>query len=377
MSLLLFLALGLFTIGSTSFLVPALLPQIGETLGTSLALIAQGVTSFSLAYLLSAPLFAIILANHSIKRRVQIALLIFIIGNLFSFLSTNITFFLVARAITGIGAGIFTPLCLTLAGMLSKPHTKGKFLSLLLGANSAGVVFGVPIGLSLSKMYSWQLPLALIAFFAAVSLLGFSFEKLDQNFHNEATSGNRFSLLQRFEVFSVLGVTCFISFSSLGLFSYIAPLQQGAYYSLELSLFVWGLGGFLGSSFIGFVIDQIKRPSLIMSFIVFGLMLSLLSLSFTKMMPYVELISFFFWGLFGWAITSPQQYILSNLDKKNETILAALNSSALGLGHALGSGLVGLVIASGFQIIKLPILASLILFGVFVFQFFLTQKKEF
>ncbi|MDF1930814.1 hypothetical protein PGH45_13070 [Legionella pneumophila] len=54
---LIFLAIGMFTVGCNTFLIAGLLPQIGETLGQPVAVTGQGVSLFSLTYLLSAPLF--------------------------------------------------------------------------------------------------------------------------------------------------------------------------------------------------------------------------------------------------------------------------------------------------------------------------------
>src|SRR5262245_48205775 len=145
MTRLFFLILGMFTVGSSSFMIAGLLPKIGLTIGQPISITGQGITAFSLTYLFSAPFFSVVFANKSAKRTLQLALIVFLLGNLLTLASENIVLFLFGRVLTGLGAGIFNPLCVGIAIQMGDQKAKGKVLSLVWGANSAGVVFGVPI----------------------------------------------------------------------------------------------------------------------------------------------------------------------------------------------------------------------------------------
>ncbi len=172
---------------------------------------------------------------------------------------------------------------------------------------------------------------------------------------------------------SVIGITCITAFASLGLFSYIAPLQSGSPNSLTLTLFSWGLGGFIGSSMVGIFIDRTSKPQFIMALILGGLMLTIFSIPFTKHIPYLGLIPFFMWGVFGWATINPQQQTLFELHETQGAILAAINSSAFGLGAALGTTFGGLIITSGFKEINLPFPAATLLLVVLIGQLILIK----
>jgi predicted MFS family arabinose efflux permease len=154
---LIFLAMAMFTVGCNTFQIAGLLPQIGQTIGQPVAITGQGITIFSVAYLISAPLFSVIFANKPIKTIIQLALGVFILGNLITVLSKHIALFLIGRSLAGAGAGMFIPLCITLAFHLVKASAKGRVLSFVWGANSAGVVLGIPIGLYLSSLFHWQI----------------------------------------------------------------------------------------------------------------------------------------------------------------------------------------------------------------------------
>ncbi|WP_262055429.1 MFS transporter, partial [Legionella pneumophila] len=130
---LIFLAIGMFTVGCNTFLIAGLLPQIGQTIRQPVAVVGQGVSLFSLTYLLSAPLFSILFADKPVKRIIQLALALFLFGNLITLLSGNIVLFLIGRSVAGAGTGIFTPLCISIAVYFVSPTAKGRVLSCVWG----------------------------------------------------------------------------------------------------------------------------------------------------------------------------------------------------------------------------------------------------
>jgi predicted MFS family arabinose efflux permease len=374
MSRLFFLILGMFAVGSSTFMIAGLLPQIGQTLGQPISVTSQGITAFSLTYLFSAPLFSMVFANKSAKRILQLALTLFLLGTLITLSAENLVTFLAGRVLTGLGAGIFNPLCVSLAMQMAGQSTKGRALSLIWGANSAGVVFGVPLGIYLCSEFSWRVSIGYVFVLGLIVLAGFSLQETGTQLPVETSFKDRLRLLVDRNVLSVIGITCFTSLASLGLYSYVAPIQAGSPHSLSVSLLFWGLGGFIGSSVVGFFVDRTKKPRIVMAFILIGLMLTFFTLPYTKDLPFFGLLSFFLWGMFGWATPTPQQHVLFELYENQRAILSALNSSAIGLGSSLGTAMGGLVIASGFRVSGLPLLAATLLIGVILGQFLLVKK---
>lgn len=368
------IVIGMFTMGCNAFMIAGLLPQIGQTLGKSIAITGQGITSFSLAYFLSAPLFSMFFSNKSVKLGIQLSLTIFLLGSLITLISKTTVLFLIGRSLTGIGNGIFTPLCITLAINFGNLSAKGKVLSLIWGANSAGAVFGVPFGIYLSSLFNWQLSIVFVIFLGLISFVGFSFHNINIKRPILPTFADRFRLLVDPKIMWVIGITFFITMVCLGLYSYISPIQTGSPNSLTMTVFAWGLGGFVGSSLVGFFIDLTQKPQEIMVLILMGLIITFITMTFAKNIPYLGLIPFFMWGVLGWATTTPQQHILFELKKNQETMLSALNASAIGLGSAFGTGIGGIIIACGFKEANLPFLAATLLIVVLICQLILIKK---
>jgi predicted MFS family arabinose efflux permease len=205
-------------------------------------------------------------------------------------------------------------------------------------------------------------------------LIGFSLQNVDIKLPVSPSFGERFRLLINQKIIWVIGLTCFISTACLGLYTYVAAIQSGAPHSLAVTLFAWGLGGFIGSSLVGIFIDLTKKPQVIMTLILVGLILTFITLPFTKHLPYLGLIPFFMWGALGWATTIPQQHILLELQEDQGTTLTALNASSIGLGSVFGTVIGGAVIALGLKEIYLPFLAAMLLFIVLICQLILIKS---
>lgn len=373
---LIFLATGMFAVGCNTFLFAGLLPQIGQTIGQSVAVTGQGTSIYSLTSLFSAPVFSMFFADKPARKSVQFALGLFLLGSLVTVLSQNFAAFLFGRALAGVGAGIFTPLCISIALHFADASSKGRVLSFVWGASSAGVVFGIPIGLQISSLAHWQSAILCLMILGAIALIGFSRQTADIKLPESPSLGERLQLLIDPRTLSVLAVSCFTATASLGLYSYVSLVQSGSANSLSMTLFSWGLGGFIGSSMIGTVTDRTKNPRFTMAIILLGLILAFLSIPFTSSLPYFGLIPFFMWGLFGWAMTTPQQQILVEGHDNKGAILAALNSSALGAGSALGALLGGFILSSGLKGTDLPFPSAALLVFVLAGQLFFINKAK-
>lgn len=76
------MATGTFAIGTDAFIVAGVLSDISDTFAVSPAQAGQLISVFALAYMLFAPLTAWLLGNVNRKHILQLALVLFIAGNL-------------------------------------------------------------------------------------------------------------------------------------------------------------------------------------------------------------------------------------------------------------------------------------------------------
>jgi predicted MFS family arabinose efflux permease len=344
---LIFLAAGMFVIGCDNYVMAGLLPGIGASLGVSIAAAGQGITAFDLAYVVSAPLFAVLLAKKQARVMLVTGLTLLVLGNLLTLLSGSLVIYLASRAIVGIGAGLFTPVAAAAAAKLAGPDRKGRALSLIWGCNSAGAVIGVPVGLWLAGMTGWQATLLVISGLGAITL-GMTTWQSAVCVVTQPKLWERICFLANRRVLAVAGVTLLTATGSLGLYSYVGLLQAGAAHSVAAALSVWNIGGLIGSTVIGYVVDRTEQPKSVMVVILVALIAAISLLPVSHSISMLNLCPYLLWGAMGWATVTPQQYTLIGIHPEQSTSLVALNSSAIGLGSALGTALGGLAIANGF-----------------------------
>lgn len=372
---LLFLAAGMFTMGCDDYIVAGLLPGLGASLHTSMAGAAQGITAFNFTYLVCAPLFAVLLARQPARRVLVAALAIFALGNVLTLASPNLWAYLASRALAGVGAGMFLPVAVASAALLVPPEAQGRALGLIWGANSAGAVVGVPLGLWLSAHSGWQAAIWLVLGMAALTFVGVALVQPKLEVESPPTLAQQLRFLGDRRVLSIVGVTGLTAMGSLGLYAFIAPLQVGLANSADAALSVWNLGGLVGSFAVGFVADRLGRPKLLMAAILVALFTSVLALPSLGALPLVGLLPFLVWGALGWATVTPQQMALIELEPGHEASVVALNSSAVGLGAVLGPALGGLALAYGLSVRVLPYAAGALLLAALVWQLALLRQQ--
>ena len=139
------------------------------------------VTVFTLCYALSAPIFSTLLAGHSVRGILLIAISVFLLANVGSAFAHSFTQLMISRAIAGLGAGLFSPMAAAAAVSLVSPERKGRALGFILGGMGMGTVIGVPVGLLIAAHSQWHSVFLLVAALAFVALCGifWRFPKLE------------------------------------------------------------------------------------------------------------------------------------------------------------------------------------------------------
>ncbi|MEG1329665.1 MAG: MFS transporter, partial [Janthinobacterium sp.] len=120
------IAIGAFALGMASYVTAGLMPMIAGAFSVSLAMAAQLVTAFTLAYGLGSPLAVALLPARAQRSGLLTALAVFVLANGASALAPGFSSLLAWRAIAGIGAGVYLALGIAAAAGVSAPRQRGK-----------------------------------------------------------------------------------------------------------------------------------------------------------------------------------------------------------------------------------------------------------
>ncbi|MGG3772419.1 MFS transporter [Heyndrickxia faecalis] len=241
--------------------------------------------------------------------------------------------------IAGIGAGLYSPLATATASSLVSDKKRGRALGMTLGGMSMGTVVGVLLGLIVAAHAGWDGTLWLITILGLIAMIGIVIWFPNIPASPPPSLRQRLAMLANGRVTATVGITFVTGIASLGLYTYIAPILQNldGIHSVTPYLWAWGIGGVVGSLFIGTLIDRIGRPGWIMGGILILLALAMFSLPLSLGIPILMFLPFFIWGAMGWASLAPQQHVLLELQPKHGPAVVALNSSANYLGSSVGS----------------------------------------
>ncbi|MDV8009840.1 MFS transporter [Rhodococcus sp. IEGM 1241] len=116
------LAVGVFLMGTTEFVVAGILPEIAGDLGTSIANVGLMITVFAIGMIVGTPAMAILTLR--VPRRVTLssALVVFAIGHVIVALSSNFGLILGARFLTAVATGAFWAVAAVVGDRAGLPH---------------------------------------------------------------------------------------------------------------------------------------------------------------------------------------------------------------------------------------------------------------
>ncbi|MFF1308618.1 MFS transporter [Streptomyces sp. NPDC058307] len=350
------LVLGAFALGLDAYVMAGLLPRVAADLHTSESAAGQMVTLFTLCYALAAPVFATALAGRPAKTVLSAALLLFTAANALTAVAGSLAVLLVARALAGVGAGVYSPMAAATAASLAGEERRGRALALVMGGMSIGTVIGVPVGVLLADHVGWRGTLWLITGLGAVAIAGIILALPRLEATPPPPLRERARILARRPVAAIAGVSLIAGVTSLGLYTYLAPFltDAGGIDSTLGAMWAWGLGGVAGSLLIGRIVDRTGRPYAVVTVVLLLLCLSHLLLPVTARATWALAVPLVVWGAAGWALQVPQQHQLIAARPDQAPVAVSLNSSAVYLGSALGSALGGVTLAAGVAPADLP-----------------------
>jgi predicted MFS family arabinose efflux permease len=147
--------LTMFLVGTELFVLSPLLPILAADYQISPAAAGLSVTVFSLAYMVSAPLFGY-LADRVGRRRVLIcSLLAFGAANLLTASAANLPWLLAVRLFAGAAAAGISPSIYALVGNAAPPDRRATWLALVVSGLLVSLALGASIGALAGSFFGW------------------------------------------------------------------------------------------------------------------------------------------------------------------------------------------------------------------------------
>ncbi|MFI8464159.1 MFS transporter [Stutzerimonas stutzeri] len=344
------IALGAFALGMASYVTAGLIPLIEASFSVSVAVAAQLVTAFTLAYGLGSPIFVALTPPDHQRTGLLFALGLFVLANAASALAAGFAELVIWRAVAGIGAGVYLAMGIGASAALSSPERRGKSIAIIMGGMASGVVLGVPVSLMIADSFGWQAAFWLVTLLGLLAFAGLALMLPRLQAAPTSSLGQKLRILADGHVMTILLISLLAAVASLGMYTFIAPLladpKLGAVRSVTPYLWIWGIGGVLGSFLVGPVVDRVRGPVLVFAImVILSASLFLIPVAAT-LSTWLVMLPIMAWGAVGWALQVPQnnELIQARLAHGDGNLAIALNESALYLGSAIGAAAGGFVL---------------------------------
>ena len=340
---LIVLAAGMFAIGTDSFVVAGILPQVAQSLGVSIGVAGQMVTLYALSYALLSPVIAATLAHWPRKRLLLAGMAVFVLGNLITALAPTIEWVLASRLLAGLGAAMFSPTATAAGASLVPPEKRAHALAIVIAGLTSATAFGSPMGTFIGGLGDWR---GTMWFVTAVGLAsGVAVYALLPHIPAlpAVTLRQRLAPLKDSRVLLTL-LTTLVAYSGLfAVYTYIGVtfdrVTGGKPDLLAGLLLLWGVAATVGNLGAGKLTDRYGSRA-----IIYGA-LAIATVNFA-LLPWATAhlwsaaLSIVVWGLCGWGLIVPQQHRLISLAPASAPLLLGLNSAALYVGVS-AAGVIG------------------------------------
>ncbi len=348
------LLLGNFMIGCGVMAAQGTLNDIAHSLEVSIALAGQLIAIAAAVMCFGAPVLAGWAAAFDRRKLLAFALLWYAVGHALCALMPSYVALLPVRAVTMLGAALFTPQAAAAAGVMALPQHRARDITFVFLGWALASVVGVPLTAWVGEVLGWRVAFAGIAACSAAAAAAV-FLALPSGVRPPAMSLRAWKAIFTDKVLmAMVLVTALHSTGQFTLFAYIAP-----YFKFELAaspaqislLFLgFGASGLVGSVLLSKSIERLgidRSVSISLALIALTLLIWPLGTSVAGM-----LLVLMPWGLGCFSSNSAQQARLNAAAPAFAPALMALNTSAMYLGQAGGAAGGGWLVAhSGFGLL--------------------------
>ncbi|MEV8636939.1 MFS transporter [Streptosporangium sp. NPDC051023] len=350
------LAVGVFAIGTDTFVIAGILPAITTSLGVSTTTAGQLITAYALSYAVLSPIMAAVTARWPRKRLLLAGLAVFVVGNLVTVFAQAFGLVLASRVIAGLGSAMVTPASTATAAALAPPERRGWAIAVVMTGLSASTALGAPIGTALGGITGdWRATMYFVVVLGVLAMLGVAVLMPKVAPPPAVSLRERLAPIADLRVGLTLGTTLLVYTGLYTVYSYISlsfdRVTGGDGTVLAVLLLVWGLAGTAGTLGAGVLTDRLGNRRVINTVVIVAA-LDFALLPWTSRYPATAVIALIVWGLCGWGALPAQTHRLISTLPAAAPLLTGLASATVYVGVSLAAavGAAGMALAGPYRL---------------------------
>lgn len=372
------LAVGVFLMGTTEFVVAGILPEVAEDLGIPVANAGLMITVFAIGMIVGTPVMAILTLKLQRRLTLTLALLVFALGHIIVAMTSNFAVILGARFLTAVATGAFWAVAAVVAAKAAGPTRAPRALGIVLGGGMLANALGVPLGSFAGQIVGWRGPfwgLASLALLAVVMI----YRQVAVEPRGGAIPSVRAEIrsLRDLRVWLVFAGAAIVCGSSLAAYTFISPLLTESTglpsSAVPLVLLVYGVGAFIGSNLGGHLGST--RPYTVLYTAAAATFVVLVGLAVFSHLPAVTIALVGLLGLFGMS-TNPILIgkAVAYADHA-PTLASATATAAFNFGTAVGSAIAAVALESALGVTG-PVIVGAAIGALYFLPLTILLRKE-
>ncbi|MEV8440319.1 MFS transporter [Actinosynnema sp. NPDC051121] len=262
------LALGIFAMVTSEFVVAGLMPQMAAGLHVTIPEIGYLITAFAAAMAVGGPLLTVLMLRLRPKPALMALFAVFLAGNVLAATATDYGVVLVARVITGAASQAFFGVALSVTSALVAENLRGRATATVLNGLMLGTLLGLPLATFVGEHLGWRAAfwgIAVLTVVAAASTVA-GVPRLERV---DGGGGVRAELrsVARPKLWLVLSTSTFVIGATFAAFSYANPILTEvtgfATSTVPLLLIAYGGATLVGNHVVGRFADRHALPALV------------------------------------------------------------------------------------------------------------------
>jgi DHA1 family chloramphenicol resistance protein-like MFS transporter len=262
------LAMAVFAMGTSEFMLAGLLPDIASDLDVSVGTAGTLTSAFAVGMVVGAPLVAALARNWPRRSGLLGFLLAFAAAHAVGALTTSFPVLFATRVVAALANAGFLAVALTAAASLVPPDKKGRALAVLLSGTTVATIAGVPGGSVLGTVLGWRATFWAVAALCLPAALGILKAVPAGRGKEEATGGPalraELAQLTRRPLILVMLLGALVNAATFGSFTFLAPVVTGTAglgeWWIPVVLVLFGAGSFAGVTVAGRLSDRHPGP---------------------------------------------------------------------------------------------------------------------
>ncbi|MFF9094350.1 Cmx/CmrA family chloramphenicol efflux MFS transporter [Streptomyces sp. NPDC014776] len=265
------LALAVFAMGTSEFMLAGLLPDIASDLGVTVGTAGALTSAFAIGMIVGAPLVAALARDWPRRSSLLAFVLVFAGAHAVGAVTTSFPILFATRVVAALANAGFLAVALTAAATLVSPARKGRALAVLLAGTTVATIAGVPGGSVLGALLGWRATFWAVAALCLPAALGIL--KGIPAGRDEVEATGRPALraelaqLTRPPLILAMLLGALVNAATFGSLTFLAPVVTDSAGLGELwvpvALVLFGTGSFVGVTVAGRLSDQ--RPGLVVA----------------------------------------------------------------------------------------------------------------